>query len=71
MGCGCGGKKTVVSPPSNRSSVSQPSQPRVYDVFDGEGALVASATNPVLARVEARRVGGTVVQREPASASQA
>ncbi len=37
----------------------------MYDVIGGDGTVVASTTNPVLARVESRRTGGTVVLRQP------
>lgn len=70
MGCGCGKKKTVVSAPlSSGAPVS--AEPRTYDVIGADGAVVASSTNPVLARVEARRTGGTVVLRSTASVPQA
>ena len=66
MGCGCNKSRTVAPPPSAQTMAAlQPQQtsPVMYDVFDGEGSLVASYTNPVTARAEARRSGGNMVPR--------
>jgi len=73
MGCGCGKKKVVPSLPSSSGAPSAPlaMAPKTYDVLDTEGAVVASTTNLVFARVEARRVGGTVVPSTTTSASSA
>lgn len=70
MGCGCGGgKRTVVAP--RTTSATLPPAPIVFDVIGADGTLVASATNPVLARAEARRSGGTVVPRQATPATSA
>lgn len=73
MGCGCSKRKVVPTlPASNGSTTSIASvEPKTYDVVDSEGAVVASTTNIVFARVEARRTGGTVVPRTTTSASSA
>lgn len=73
MGCGCNKKKVVPSLPSSsgQTTTALSVEPKTYDVIDTEGAVVASTTNLVFARVEARRTGGTVVLRETASVSQA
>lgn len=70
MGCGCGKKSTVVAPPISgpegvQAAVRQ-SAPILYDVFNGEGSLVASYSNPATARAESRRVGGNVVPKTTA-----
>lgn len=60
MGCGCGGNK--VSRPAGTSGVIAGNVPApMFDVQDAAGAIVASYSNPVTARSEARRVGGVVV----------
>lgn len=67
MACGsCGGKAKnaqarVVKP--SASSPTRSSSSRVYDVVDANGSLVASHSNLVTARAEARRSSGTVVPR--------
>lgn len=72
MGCGCNKKKAMVPTLSSAASISPTMvEPKTYDVFDTDGALVASTTNLVFARVEARRTGGTVVLRETTSAQSA
>lgn len=72
MGCGCNKKKVVPSLPSSSGALTTMSvEPRTYDVINTEGAIVASTTNLVFARVEARRTGGTVVLRETTSVPQA
>lgn len=68
MGCGCGKKSTVVAPPAASANGRVAAAVKsgsviMHDVYSGEGALVASFSNPVTARAEARRVGGTVVPR--------
>lgn len=72
MGCGCGKKKVVPTLPASTSNpATLASAAKTYDVLDGEGAVVASTTNLVFARVEARRTGGTVVPRSTTPAPQA
>jgi hypothetical protein len=73
MGCGCGGaKRTVLAAPKEQTRTASTSAPTVYDVIGPDGStLVASATNPVLARAEARRSGGTVVPRQATPATSA
>jgi hypothetical protein len=71
MGCGCSKKKASVVLPSGSPVLSAEDAARVmasgaavkYDVYTEGGALVASYTNPVTARSEARRIGGTSVPR--------
>ncbi len=69
MSCGCNKTKTVQAPPTPGATAAVAAARAaqsvlVYDVFDGTGALVASFSNPVMARAEARRVtGGTTVPR--------
>lgn len=70
MGCGCNKTKMVPTLPGGASNPLQ-AAPKSYDVLDGGGAVVASTTNLVFARVEARRVGGTVVPSTATSASPA
>lgn len=63
MACGCG-KKTAtptVVPAQSVSSALASSTPQMFDVHGADGSLVASFTNPVTARAESRRIGGTVV----------
>lgn len=69
MGCGCRKSKVVPSLPSSESTTTSAmsAEPNTYDVIDTEGAVVASTSNIVFARVEARRTGGTVVLRETTS----
>lgn len=72
MGCGCGGKKAVQPTlPASSAAAPQSAAAVTYDVFDSAGDLVASSTNIVFARVEARRTGGTVIPRQTASAQSA
>lgn len=73
MGCGCGKKAKAVPtlPSSAPQNAALSAEPKTYDVLDSEGAVVASTTNLVFARVEARRTGGTVVPRSTTSVSQA
>lgn len=74
MGCGCNKRKVVPTLPAADGSVSTAAlsaEAKTYDVVDSEGAVVASTTNIVFARVEARRTGGTVVPRTATSASSA
>jgi hypothetical protein len=66
MPCGCNKSRSVVSPPTERTASLQTQQqtsPVMYDVYDGDGALVASFSNPVSARSEARRTSGNMVPR--------
>lgn len=64
MGCDCGKKASVQAPPrsaSDRVAAAQAADRVVmYDVYDADGAFVASYSNPVTARGQARRNGGTV-----------
>lgn len=71
MGCGCNKAKVVPTLPRSASNPLQSANPKTYDVLDSEGALVASTSNLVFARVEARRVGGTVVPSTTTSAPSA
>lgn len=71
MGCGCGQKKKVVPTLPSSSATALSAEPRTYDVIGTEGTVVASTSNVVFARVEARRTGGTVVLRETTSVPQA
>lgn len=72
MGCNCGKKKkTVPTITASGATVMTAVPTKSYDVVDGDGGVVASTTNLVFARVEARRVGGTVVPSSTASVSQA
>lgn len=67
MGCGCNKRGVVQSPPASLSATQAVAAAKMsgnvqmHDVHDSDGALVASFTNIVTARSEARRVGGTVV----------
>lgn len=67
MGCGCNKNKTASLPASRLLSADAAAQAVArsgsvtYDVFSPEGALLASFSNPVTARAEARRTGGTAV----------
>lgn len=67
MGCGCSKRGKVQSPPAARSAADvvaaakNTGNVQMHDVHDAGGALVASFSNIVTARAEARRVGGTVV----------
>lgn len=70
MGCGCGKKKVVPTLPASSSNPVTAGS-KTYDVHDSNGAVVASTTNLVFARVEARRVGGTVVPSTTTSATSA
>lgn len=74
MACGCQKRKNVQSPPGAAKAAApvaarSSKKPVVMnDVFGPDGALVASFSNLVTARAEARRVGGNVVPRtEPAT----
>lgn len=69
MGCNCGKKKKV---PVLATGASTPvlQDAKTYDVVGSDGAVVASTTNLVFARVEARRAGGTVVPRSTTSVPQ-
>ena len=76
MGCGCNKKRNVVAATSSERgtatlapTVARKSASTMYDVFNGEGALVASYSNPVTARAEARRSGGNVVPRGSSTAA--
>lgn len=75
MGCGCSKRGTVQSPPAAMSANQAVSAAKtngnvqMHDVHDASGALVASFSNIVTARAEARRVGGTVVPRSSGTVS--
>lgn len=83
MGCGCGKKNSVVRPPSAAQVAASQADGHAaavsaamtsvmkFDVRDAEGALVASFTNPVTARAEARRVNGNVLPRREAETTSA
>lgn len=71
MGCNCGKKKKVPVIASSGATVMTTVATKSYDVLDGDGSIVASTTNLVFARVEARRVGGTVVPSTTTSVPQA
>lgn len=58
MGCGCNKTKTLQQPPTDTSTTSKTA---MFDVYDAGGTLIASYSNPVTARAEARRSLGTVV----------
>lgn len=71
MGCGCSKNKTASLPASRvitadtaTHAVARSTNVVEYDVFDGKGSLIASYSNPVTARAEARRTGGTTVPRK-------
>lgn len=69
MGCGCGKAKAAVRIPSATGApVAVAPAPVLMDVHAADGSLVASYSNPVTARAEARRVGGTVVPRSSTNA---
>lgn len=74
MGCGCGRSKGVQSPPTARSTVTSSKMVRssnqFHDVYTQDGALVASYTNIVTARAEARRLNGTAVPRARGTVSE-
>lgn len=75
--CGCRKNKGVQAPPAARTPgeavqrAKSSGSVQMYDVLDGSGALVASYTNPVASRAEARRVGGTSVPRGTGSTAPA
>lgn len=65
MGCGCNKRKgAVMRPPANAADrVAQArNDDRVvmHDVYNTAGEFIASYSNPVTARAEARRVDGSV-----------
>lgn len=65
MGCGCNKAKSSVIPAA--ASASSSSSVVLFDVSDVDGSIVASYESIVLARSEARRIGGTVVPRTTAA----
>ena len=60
MGCGCN-KRRQTAAASSGSPARQASVITVtHEVLNEAGEVTASFTNPVTARAEARRIGGTV-----------
>lgn len=59
MACGCGKKANSVAVGTSGLVAAVPAN-NVNRVLDADGQVVAAYSNPVTARAEARRIGGTV-----------
>lgn len=72
MGCGCNKRKNTVQAAPTATQRVQAAKTngdqQMVDVFNSDGGLVASYSNPVTARSEARRLNGKAVPRSSASA---
>lgn len=72
MGCGCNKRKGQVMAPSSNpaarvAAARESGAIQMHDAYDANGSLIASYSNPVTARAEARRSGGTVAPPRSAS----
>lgn len=69
MGCNCGKNKKVAAAAVPSIPGTAPRATVTYDVTGKDGAIIASTTNVVFARSEARRSGGTYKPRVEAKTS--